>query len=367
MAPRTRRIVDTRQSLMATGITPTGGFQELPLTPPLTNEKLLSRSAQRVLNHFKLHKAGHRPRFWWQHQLSLRQYAEALRALNSDNLLRSYVEDKVRYDYDPCRSSLIIRMPSVLHDVFCAKIVEEILRQLKQLENGDEDCASFAKEVQHLATSRIMIPDETRDGKQVYSKREPDASFKHRLARFPGVIIADEYILNTDGSVNAVVALDIDYKGSQKAAITVWRPEYITVDGVEELQATAKVDALPFRTESGLPVEGAALQLSLRDFATEELSRGHTSIDQEIFITSDQLCAFLSRAEEEQRGQMLHQGSINSLRPGARKRRRSPPPPDQPSSDEEGSGESEREYKRGRQSSDFCPDSSSGDLEGELL
>lgn len=162
-----------------------------------------------------------------------------------------------RYDYDPCRSRLTIRMPSALHDVFCAKIVEEISRQLKQLERR-EACADFAKEVQHLATSRIMIPDGTRDGKQIYSRREPDASFKHRLARFPGVIIevcysqknrrvshlADEYILNTDGSVNAVVALDVDYEGSMKATITVWRPEYTTVDGVEELQATATVEAL---------------------------------------------------------------------------------------------------------------------------
>jgi hypothetical protein len=34
--------------------------------------------------------------------------------------------------------------------------------------------------------------------------------------------------------VNAVFALDVDYKGSKKATITGWRPEYIFVDGVEE-------------------------------------------------------------------------------------------------------------------------------------
>ncbi|KAJ5965984.1 hypothetical protein N7481_012698, partial [Penicillium waksmanii] len=75
-----------------------------------------------------------------------------------------------------------------------------------------------------------MIPDEIRDGKHIDSQREPDASSKHRRARYPGVIIevcysqkgrcvshlANEYILNTDGSVNAVVALYIDYKGSKK-------------------------------------------------------------------------------------------------------------------------------------------------------
>lgn len=37
------------------------------------------------------------------------------------------------------------------------------------------------------------------------------------------------------------------------------------------------------------------------------------------------------------------------------------------SSEEEGSVERERECKRARRSSDFCPSSSSGDLEGELF
>lgn len=148
-------------------------------------------------------------------------------------------------------------MPSPVHDVFCAKIVEEILRQLKQFQQRDGASSEFANEVTHLATSRILIPDIVRDGKQTYSQREPDASFKHRRARYPGVIIevcysqksqcvshlADEYILNTDGSVNAVIALDIDYRGSRKATFTVWRPVYTTVDGEEELRATAVTEA----------------------------------------------------------------------------------------------------------------------------
>ncbi|KAJ5595528.1 uncharacterized protein N7459_001736 [Penicillium hispanicum] len=118
---------------MATEITPPGSFHEHSPTPPPTKERPLSRSAQRVLNNFKLHRAGQRPQFWWQCRLALNDYTEALRVLDSESSLRGYVEDKVRYDYDPCRSYLTIRMPSALHDVFCAKVVEEISRQLKQL------------------------------------------------------------------------------------------------------------------------------------------------------------------------------------------------------------------------------------------
>lgn len=81
---------------MATEITPPGSFVEPPLTPPLTKEKVSSRSTQRVLNCFKLYRVSHRPQFWWQHLLALDDYRGALQMLNSNDSLRDYVEDKVR-------------------------------------------------------------------------------------------------------------------------------------------------------------------------------------------------------------------------------------------------------------------------------
>ncbi|KAF3006198.1 hypothetical protein E8E15_001556 [Penicillium rubens] len=365
---------------MAARITPPGSVLEPPLTPPYTAEKSLSRSAQSVVNYFRLHRASHRRTFWWEARLKPDDYTQVLRALDADESLRNYVEDKVRYDYDPCRYCLTIRMPSPIHDTFCARIVDEISNQLRQFQKDDGLLADFAKQVEHFATSRILIPEDTQDGKRTYSRREPDASFGHRQALYPGVIVevcysqksrrisglADEYILNTDGSVNAVIALDIDYKGSSKATFTVWRPEYATVDGVEEFRAAAVIDAKPFRTDSGLPADGTALQLSLRDFATEELSRGHVSLDREIVITSKQLCDFLSVGEARQQVQAKQQGSINRIRPGALKRRRPQTPPDQLSSEDEGSAEITRESKRGRQSSDYRPSSSSDESKREL-
>src|SRR4051812_571484 len=75
----------------------------------------------------------------------------------------------------------------------------------------------------------------------------------------------------------------------------------------------------PFRKDSRLPTEGTALRLSLRDFATEELARGHIDLEREIVITSMQLCDFLTSAEARQQVQTQHQGSINRIRPGALK------------------------------------------------
>jgi hypothetical protein len=120
----------------------------------------------------------------------------------------------------------------------------------------------------------------------------------------------------------------------------------------------------PFRTDSGVP-SGAALRLSVRDFATEELSRGHTGLHHEIFITSEQLCNFLSRAEARQQAQTQQQGSVNRIRPGYLKRPRSPTPCEGLSS-EGGKYIKKREGKRGRQDSDHRPSSSSGESKGEL-
>jgi hypothetical protein len=79
---------------------------------------------------------------------------------------------------------------------------------------------------------------------------EPDASFWHDNAQYPGVIIevaysqnkkrlgrlADNYLIDSDASVRAVVGLDIEYgkKGSRKATISIWRPQlFNTTDGPE--------------------------------------------------------------------------------------------------------------------------------------
>jgi hypothetical protein len=81
------------------------------------------------------------------------------------------------------------------------------------------------------------------------SKYEPDASFRHKDARYPSVIIevaysqkkkrlsrlADNYLLDSDANVQVVVCLDIEYgKDSRKAMLSLWRPQlFDTPDGPE--------------------------------------------------------------------------------------------------------------------------------------
>ncbi|KAJ5801685.1 uncharacterized protein N7518_003753 [Penicillium psychrosexuale] len=254
-------------------ITPSGSFLNPPLTPPPTEEKRLSRSTQAVLDCLELHRAGQRPpESWWQRRLTADDYSEVLRMLEGDQSLYGYVEDKVRLDYDPYQSLVTIRMPTPLHDIFCANF-----------QNSDKPFAAFAKKIGHKSTSRIWLPSDIENAKRPYYKRNLDA-------QYPGIImevcytnkaraaadLADDYILDTYGNVRVVITLTIEYRGSIKATISIWRPERSIVDSVKELQAIAKVEALPFRIESRLlaedPAKGPAFRLSLRDFAPTRIS-----------------------------------------------------------------------------------------------
>jgi hypothetical protein len=74
----------------------------------------------------------------------------------------------------------------------------------------------------------------------------------------------------------------------------------------------------------------------LKDFATEELTRNCPNLDQEIVLSSEDLCGFLADAEARQTAHERQSGSVNRLSPGVRKRRRSETP-DGVSSDVEAS------------------------------
>lgn len=147
-------------------------------------------------------------------------------------------------------------MPTPVHELFCAKLVREISYQLELVIESGSPESEFAMKINPFASSQIKLPEQTEDGGVEYIRREPDASFGHDEARFPGVVIeicysqkykdirdiADDYILCTDGSINAVICLDIEYRGSKKASLSIWRPAYRRRNGVEVFEASVQVN-----------------------------------------------------------------------------------------------------------------------------
>jgi hypothetical protein len=222
---------------------------------------------------------------------------------------------------------------------------------------------AFAQKVKHNGSGRLDLQSESNDG-QAIIRRQPDAMFKHCDAHWPGVIIevshsqktkaiphlADDYILETNGSVRVVVGLDIDYK-TKKGTLSMWRPGYVKNEqGQLELEATQTLDNQVgkslveycavanldqvFRDEFGGPnlSPDAWLRLELKDFAPEDLAEG---ISDSFLIDPAILCQFLNEAEQEEQETKQERGVVQYLLPGAKKRRREKTPPEEVSSDDD--------------------------------
>ena len=139
-------------------------------------------------------------------------------------------------------------MPTATHERFITSVVQEITRQLQNLASADSITSDFARQIDACGSTSISFPDG-------YGRHNPDGSFGHKQAHYPGVVfevsysqkrrdlgrLADDYILGSDGNIRVVVGLDIEYQdrgkgkgiSSKVATLSMWRPK-ITVDGDEE-------------------------------------------------------------------------------------------------------------------------------------
>lgn len=129
---------------------------------------------------------------------------------------------------------------------------------------GNGPSAEFAREVKSCGSTTIDFADSG------YGKHDPDAQFQHIEAQYPGVVIevsysqkrrdlphiADDYILGSDGDIQVVVGIDVEYQGSMKATLSVWRPRIIeNEDGDAELVAEQTVvdQVYSFKAFAALP------------------------------------------------------------------------------------------------------------------
>jgi hypothetical protein len=148
---------------------------------------------------------------------------------------------KLRSDYFPSASLFVLRMPSLLHKQLAWKIGAAIQQQLLSIANGTGPAAQFAQNIGPTGSATLTFDDPQ------YGKHEPDASFKHGDARYPGVVIeishpqnwkdlgrlVDDYILGSDGNIHAVVVVDVE-----SAALSIWQPRVqVNRSGERELVA----------------------------------------------------------------------------------------------------------------------------------
>ncbi|KAI9764422.1 MAG: hypothetical protein M1840_008445 [Geoglossum simile] len=331
-------------------ITPPSSFVNPPLTPPPTDKKVFTQ-VPRVLAFFRERKAGRSVERdpWMVFQLAVGEYDELERRLEQEESLWGFVKDKIRYDYFARSNRLVVRMPTGRHEILIAGVEDSLWSQLKVIRNGSNKAALFAQKLL-LARSTIFYFPVDDVPSTADSKHEPDATFLYADAKYPGVIIevsysqkrkdlsrlAEEYLSDSNASVRAVIGLDTEYggKGSRKAALLVWRTRVFHTDDGDELRVVQEIADKVFRDDQGNPTDHQGLRLQLSDFACEKLTEDVVgSGDREIFVSAQQLCQYLTSAENwiRRRGTLAEE----SIPPGVKKRKRSRTPPEEMASDDE--------------------------------
>ncbi len=235
----------------------------------------------------------------------------------------------IRYDYDSHKQELIIRMPSGIHEIFIGKVEHDIISQLETIGTS----VAVAQDIDSLRSTAIKFGENK-------SKRSPDAAFLCGDSQYPYLVIevsysqkqkdlpylADAYIVDSNGSIGMVLGLDIEYKGTKKAMLQMWRLN-IKSEGQKRYLESQRTVSETFRNEDGTCAEGS-LVLQLRDFAIPECFADTPEADQSqhIEISYQALTNYLNKAEAAYQRMEGNNGSKRKLPVGIEKRKREETP-----------------------------------------
>ncbi len=247
--------------------------------------------------------------------------------------------DVERYNYDSERACLVSRRPTVLHSCFMSLVAREIITRIHEIaESDDLASSSFAKNIHGMGSARLdLLGTEQQEGKPKM-RRDPDYSFKHYEARWPGVVLelsypakrralphlADDYLLETNGDIRILVGLDLDTV-TKRATISTWQPQFKRNEQgvITEMEAALVRDEEVFRDKYGNANADpeAGLHLDLEDFGPTDLTVDLIA-EVPIFVDSARLCLLLAQAEAQQFNMDMRQGGVPYKPKGLRIRKR---------------------------------------------
>ncbi|KAI9768153.1 MAG: hypothetical protein M1839_004180 [Geoglossum umbratile] len=288
---------------------------EKPSPKPLSSTNLsLSPPIQRAIEIFKSIKHGNRPDgSWVKLRLEPGDFPRLKEQLEADDDLWGYIQDKIRFDYDPDANEIVFRMNTGTHEIFTARVVEEIIsrRQQAQADISRPDIAAIARDINFDAHTSIELRGVNSD--ESYGHRSPDAAFRHNDARYPSIVIetsfsqkrkdlprlADHYIPGSYGNIKMVIGLDIEYRNSKRATVSVWESDMgLDEDGTPYLRAKKTVDDESFRNDDSSPASsGASLHFPISAFVNQGTAPNPLPSDAAISIPYATLYTFLEHAE----------------------------------------------------------------------
>ncbi|KAI9766497.1 MAG: hypothetical protein M1840_006454 [Geoglossum simile] len=207
---------------------------------PASTGLSLSLSVQRAIEIFKSIKHGNRPGgSWVKLRLEPGDFPRLKEQLEADDDLWGYIQDKIRFDYDPDAYEIVFRMHTGSSRKSSSIDDKPISRP---------DIAAIARDISFDAHTDIELRGVSSD--ESYGHRSPDAAFRCNGARYPSIIIETSFshawqitILGSYGNIKMVVGLDIEYRGSKRATVSVWESDMgLDEDGTPYLRAKKTVD-----------------------------------------------------------------------------------------------------------------------------
>ena len=115
-------------------------------------------------------------------------------------------------------------MPTAIHETFIGGVGYDIISQLHAMD------INITRNIKHTRSADPKFENN--------SKHSPDSSYTYLGSSYPHLVIevsypqkqkhlarlADTYIVDSDGNIGVVIGFDIEYKGTRKAKLSVWRP-----------------------------------------------------------------------------------------------------------------------------------------------
>ncbi|KAF5699204.1 hypothetical protein FMUND_14863, partial [Fusarium mundagurra] len=205
-----------------------------------------------------------------------------------------------RFDYDPFKARITIRMPTTIHDCFASSVNTVVLEKLRLLPNDNATTAKFVDNIRPMLSSDIFLdnprqPADQDDDADKEEKKTPDLQYSHIHSKHPGVVVevaytqegkklkklAHDYIRGSAGEIRTVVGFNLNtHKES-------------TVSDLKEVPFRS-ANREPLNQDRGLPI------FCLHDMtADKSLLEGVENLS--ISLPFKALYAFLDKAENIQR------------------------------------------------------------------
>lgn len=213
------------------------------LSPPDSPEQtiILPKRVSDVLDLFRECQKGFRRAWWVELPLNPHEYDLLWDSLRKDDDLFLFVVDRLRYvkgllypfglviipilgmfgrfDWSPQDSTISVRMPTLIHNIFTEMVAEEIRSQLRDFKREHTETAAIVNKLTSETTSDVYLHGHGPvDGR--LPKRLPDAFFAHTESQYPFIVIktsysrrqkdlarlADDYICGSNGNINVILA-----------------------------------------------------------------------------------------------------------------------------------------------------------------